>query len=349
MTASPSGQAEGIVPRMLALFQRRIEGDDALLRLAQLRFREAGLGPEYYAESPEELAWLLGFRPSPGAPAAVHLPRGIDIFQRSGRQYVVDFVRRFRGEVGAFILHDQPEAESRLEDYVSAVHEVDRGLLAADGGPCLFIEYAAHIGRGAFVELFRRIRDARGVSACVDTGHVGLKKAAEHFSERHPGEDLFRLSPDRLGAVIGQVQEAAAAALPALLGMTRELCAIGKPLHFHLHDGHPLLRSPAGLSDHFSFLERVPIPCEWMGRRDVDPMYGPSGLREIAAAALRGLGPGRIVFSLEIHESAGRLPLGEAAFLFERWTDTTNAERMNHWLRTIVENHALLREACGAS
>lgn len=349
MTASPEGRAEGGMPRMLALFQRRIEGDDALLRLAQLRFRESGLGPEYYAESPEELSWLLGFRPSAGAPVAVHLPRGIDIFQRAGREYVVDFIRRFRGEVGAFILHDQPEVESRLEDYVSAVNEVDRGLSGTDGGPCLFIEYAAHLRRGVFVELFRRIRDVRGVSACVDTGHVGLKKVAEHFSERHPGEDVFSLSAERLRAMVGQVQDAAASALPALLRMTRELCTIGKPLHFHLHDGHPLLRSPAGLSDHFGFLERVPIPFEWMGRREVDPMYGPSGLREIAGEALRGLGPEGVAFSLEIHESAGRLPLGEAAFLFGRWTDMTNAERMSHWLGAIAENHTLLREACGAA
>lgn len=42
-------------PRILALFQKRIEGDDALLQLAGLRFKEAGLGTEFYAETTAEL------------------------------------------------------------------------------------------------------------------------------------------------------------------------------------------------------------------------------------------------------------------------------------------------------
>src|ERR1019366_7467093 len=42
-------------PRILALFQKRIEGDDSLLRLAGLRFRQTGLGTEVYAGTPDEL------------------------------------------------------------------------------------------------------------------------------------------------------------------------------------------------------------------------------------------------------------------------------------------------------
>ena len=36
--------------------------------------------------------------------------------------------------------------------------------------------------------------------------------------------------------------------------------ALGKPVHLHLHDGHPLwTHSPFGISDHLSFLDELPI------------------------------------------------------------------------------------------
>jgi hypothetical protein len=38
-------------PPLLALFQKRIDGDDALLHLAGVRFKEAGLGTEFYADT----------------------------------------------------------------------------------------------------------------------------------------------------------------------------------------------------------------------------------------------------------------------------------------------------------
>jgi len=39
--------------KTLGLFDKRIEGDDRLLELARLRFRQAGLGAELHAGSPE--------------------------------------------------------------------------------------------------------------------------------------------------------------------------------------------------------------------------------------------------------------------------------------------------------
>ena len=50
-------------PPLRALFQRRVDGDDALLRLARLRFAQAGLAAEVYADTPEQLEWVLGFAP----------------------------------------------------------------------------------------------------------------------------------------------------------------------------------------------------------------------------------------------------------------------------------------------
>ena len=38
----------------------------------------------------------------------------------------------------------------------------------------------------------------------------------------------------------------------------------------------------------------------------------------------------------------GRLPLADAAPLFTRWRDLTNAERMNYWLSVLGENALLL-------
>ena len=71
------------LPRLLGLFQKRIDGDDALLHLAGLRFKEMGLGTEFYAETPEELSSLLKFKPEPQSPAVAHLRRGIDLFEKA--------------------------------------------------------------------------------------------------------------------------------------------------------------------------------------------------------------------------------------------------------------------------
>jgi hypothetical protein len=41
----------------------------------------------------------------------------------------------------------------------------------------------------------------------------------------------------------------------------------------------------------------------------------------------------------------GRLPLADAAPLFARWKDLTNAERMNYWLSVLGENALLVSQA----
>jgi hypothetical protein len=38
----------------------------------------------------------------------------------------------------------------------------------------------------------------------------------------------------------------------------------------------------------------------------------------------------------------GRLPLSDAAWLFDHWQNTTNAERMNYWLSVLSENAMLM-------
>ena len=62
-----------------ALFQQRIPGDEALLQLAKLRFAQAGLAAEVYAESPDQLERILGFAPSQEYLPMVHLSRKVNL------------------------------------------------------------------------------------------------------------------------------------------------------------------------------------------------------------------------------------------------------------------------------
>jgi len=80
---------------------------------------------------------------------------------------------------------------------------------------------------------------------------------------------------------------------------------IGKPLHLHLHDGHPLV---PGLHDHFSFLMRLPIPFTYQGRQSLSTMYGPAGLAAIVSAASEASPTRAVSFTLEVHQVEGRLP-----------------------------------------
>ena len=79
-----------------------------------------------------------------------------------------------------------------------------------------------------------------------------------------------------------------ATALPTVLELIRRLGAIGKPVHFHLHDGHPLI---AGLPDHFSFLTQVPVPFTYEHRHSLPPLHGPAGLAAIITSLSRRAAP----------------------------------------------------------
>jgi hypothetical protein len=127
--------------------------------------------------------------------------------------------------------------------------------------------------------------------------------------------------------------------------MTRSIGQLGKNVHFHLHDGHPLV---GGLSDHFTFLRRLPVPFSHEGRESLAMMYGPAGLTAIVATATDAIGLDRVSFTLEIHQVEGRLPVGDAEGLFAHWQDLTNAERMNYWLSVLAQNAMLVREAIPA-
>jgi hypothetical protein len=144
-----------------------------------------------------------------------------------------------------------------------------------------------------------------------------------------------------LPELAADVQDAVGGAAQDVLDVIRSIGRLGKHVHFHLHDGHPLV---PGLADHFSFLTRLPIPFSYQGRRSLSMMYGPGGLAAIVSAAIEACRPPEVSFTLEIHQVEGRLPLADAAGLFSHWRNTTNAERMNYWLSVLGENAMLVSQ-----
>jgi hypothetical protein len=337
----PTGRAPLVQPAVRGLFQQRVAGDDALLRLTQLRFAQAGLSAEVYADTPEQLDRLLGFAPSEQHLPTVHLSRGVNVLHANDRAAVGAFADRFAGRIWGLVVHDKAEMARQPDAVVDALAELSRLLDAGPDRPHLFLEYAAGLELDWFVELAQRLRNMDRISVCVDVGHVGVSRARRSFRRLHPDIDLAALHPQdaRLPELAGAVRAAVESALPAVLDTARALGDIGKPVHFHLHDGHPLV---PGLPDHFGFLVRLPVPFPAGGRRSLDPMYGPTGLAAILRTAVDACGAGRASFTLEIHQAEGRLPLDDAAGLFQHWRDTTNAERTNYWLSVLSQNAMLV-------
>ncbi len=336
-------------PRILALFEKRIEGDDALLQLARLRFREAGLGAEFYAETPATADWLLKFMPSPETPTIIHLSRTADLFDRGSRELIIEFAQRYKDRIFGMVVHDQAEIAGRLKEYLSILRDLAPRLEEIRGAPLLFIEYASGLEPDTYINLFREIRGLGRISACLDIGHMGLRQAATEFSRIRPGEDIFAFAPDdpRLPGIIKDIQGSLRSAVEAVSHMVREISGLGKPLHFHLHDAHPLWKGPFGISDHLGFLDKIRLPFKYEGRRHLDTMFGPSGLSRIVGDSLALEDPDLLSFTLEIHPRDGRLPLGNASYIFSHWTDKGNAERMNFWLSSLCENKRLLLKSCG--
>jgi len=337
-----TGRTGPPAPPLHALFQQRFPGDDALLRLARLRFEQAGLAAEVHPGSPEDLGRLLPFTPDGARAPTVHLPRGIDLLRRPDRDSVAEYARRFGAVVSGFVVHDRPDMPGRLDELEAAAAELSGELV--DAGPArLFVEYAAGVRLAEFVEMGARLAGVERVGLCIDTGHVGIREARRCFARARGdlGVDLAELRPDdpRLPDLVDDVRAAVAAALPAVLGLIRDLARQGKPVHYHLHDGHPLI---PGLSDHFGFLNRLPVPFPSHGRRSLDPLYGVTGLASIVTTARDAHAPGQVSFTLEIHQVDGRLPLRDAAVLFRHWRDVTNAERTDAWLAVLAEHGELV-------
>ena len=335
-------------PRMLGLFEKRIDGDDCLLDLARRRFQAAGMGAEMHAGTPEQLEGALKFRPGPDAPVALHLPRNCNWADENSRRRIVEFAANFAGRIHGMVLHDQVDLVARPENFLRAARELNSRLQPIGRCPRLFVEYATGLEPGVFANFFESVRGLEHISACIDVSHVGISQAQRAYAQLHPGEDICALKsqPSHLPHVMADVDAAVNSALPTVLDLIAAIGALGKPVHFHLHDGHPLSTfSPFGVSDHLSFLAEIPLGFEYRGRRSAPLMFGPAGLSKMVAHALQTIGAARVSFTLEIHPTADRLPLGDAAALFGHWRDKTNAEKMHHWLAVLEANHRLLQAA----
>ncbi len=336
-------------PKLLAMLstQPPIEGDDALLRLAQTRLGEAGLGGEFYPGSPEHLQRLLAYRPHT-LPCTAHLPRDINLLQKTGRAALTEFVRVAAGKLYGLVLHDQRAFAENPKETLNAFRETDRLLSRITDAPLVFVEYAAGLEPDFYASLFERCTDVRRLSAAIDVGHVGIHVCRSAYRAQNPHEDVCALHPDspELPVKIETVQQATSRALPAVLGLIDRLTRLDKPLHFHLHDGHPLSPlSHFGVSDHLSFLQQIHLPFAYHGRNLVKGMFGVSGLRDIIHTAMRRDASDGLSFMLEMHPMEGRTPLREHTPFFSHWRDKSNAERMNYWLDMLLENATLVREA----
>jgi len=330
-----------------ALFQQRVAGDEALLKLAGLRFAQMGVAAEVYADTPDQLEHVLQFVPAHARMPMVHLNRGVNVLHERGRAVVAEFADRFAGRVAGLVVHDNREMAAQTDRLLAAMRELDTRLCERPGGPIVFVEYAAGLDPGWFVDVAERLQAAERVSFCIDVGHIGVRQASFRFGRRHPGLGLGNLSPAdyRLPDLVADVQDAVGNSLPDVLDVTRSLGRLGKQVHFHLHDGHPII---PGLPDHFSFLTRLPVPFSYQGRRSLSTMYGPGGLASIVATAIEACPPQEASFTVEVHQVEGRLPLADAASLFPHWRDTTNAERMNYWLSVLSENAMLIAQSAVA-
>jgi hypothetical protein len=337
-----------MAPKFLALMhiQPPITGDAALLQLARLRLQEAGLGGELYPGSPEHVDALLAFQPA--QPCTAHLPRDINLLDKSGQDAVVAFAGNSAGKFFGLVVHDHDGFADRVDEVVAAFRSLDKRLGEIDDAPLLFVEYAVGLELDYFVSLFEKTRELTHVSACADIGHMGIFSCRQRLAERFDGQDVceLRLDAADLPERIEAIQQAVWETSPIIVNMINRLTELGKPVHFHLHDGHPLSTlSLFGVSDHLSFLQKIQIPFPYRGRQLLDGIYGPEGLNRIMHAALSGLPADKLSFTLELHPQPGRTPLERHAYLFDHWADKTNAERMNYWLDRLIENSILLRNA----
>src|SRR5437764_1393989 len=104
------------LPGVRGLFQQRVAGDDALLRLTGLRFAQAGMPAELYADTPEQLDRLLGFVPEHATLPVVHLNRGVVLLDAGGRETLRAFARAFAGRISGLVVHDKANMVTRTPE-----------------------------------------------------------------------------------------------------------------------------------------------------------------------------------------------------------------------------------------
>ncbi|MBF0197473.1 MAG: hypothetical protein HQL32_07170 [Planctomycetes bacterium] len=340
---------QSTAPHLLALFEKRVEGDDALLEMARSRFEKNEIGAEVYAGSPEELRWLLSIQPKNTAPLVVHLPRYLNLLKDEHLETISLFIQAGEHWVYGYVLHDTKELESNPSSYYRALQKVQILLLDAGSTAMFFLEYAAGISIDSFADIFRKAEPLTQVSACVDTGHVGIRQVRKAFNAKNDTLDPCSLtvhSPELQNeAIYSLLEESTRTALPHLLTLLVELQSLGKPIHIHLHDGHPLSEySPYGVSDHLGFFESFSL-LSGSKELKLPTLYGPSGLKKIINALDGNVAKNVNSITLEFHPIVGRhRDLDEEDLvLFQHWDVLDNAKCMNEWLHNIERHVGLIK------
>src|SRR6266567_2619894 len=196
LSTAERGTGQEVLGPVHALFQRRVAGDDALLELAGLRFAQMGLAAEVYADTPGELEHVLRFVPPHPHLPVVHLNRGLNMLHDQSRAAVGEFADRFAGRIAGLVVHDKREMAEQTDHLLTVMRELDARLRERPDGPVVFLEYAAGLEPGWFVEVAERLQDAERVSCCIDVGHIGIRQASARFARNHPGLSLRDLNPE---------------------------------------------------------------------------------------------------------------------------------------------------------
>jgi len=338
------------LPKLLAMLsiQPPIKGDETLLRLAQHRLTDAGIGGEFYPGSPDHLRHLLSFRPGEYACVA-HLPRGINLLSISGRETIQQFAEIAAGQLYGILLHDQRIFADQPQETLNAMRDIEHRLSGLAHAPRVFIEYAAGLEPEFFSWLFEETTDLSNVCAAIDISHVGIHICRRQYAMEHPNEDVCAMRPDSpdLPEKIDAIQDAVVSTQPLVNKFVERLSQLDKPLHFHLHDGHPLSTfSLFSVSDHLSFLQPIRLPFAYQGRHILDGIFGVNGLIQLVHTVMQQRPAEQLSFTVEMHPQEGHTPLKEYAQLFSHWRDTSQASHMNYWLDMLINNATLVRNAC---
>ncbi len=290
---------------------------------------------------------MLEFHPFPEREAMVHLPRDLDLLNTEVRDGIVTLAAKGPKTIRGLVVHDQQAARDEFETYLDALRDLDRKLRRKKSPVLVFVEYAVGLEPDQFCRVIEAAADLPSISACIDIGHVGIRRARQVYEHGFPGHHLtaHEAGDPETFEHLAEVEDAVLSAMAVTLDMIRRLSVLNKPLHFHLHDGHPLVENHYHVPDHRSFLDRPMLTAPDDSRIELDTLYGPEGLHAVVETARQHLDQEKLTFTLEIHETLEALQLDpQAEFLFAHWADRTNAERTNHWLDLLKRNANLFQK-----
>lgn len=345
--AEARAQTAGL-PEVFGILHRHFPGDQALLQLAQAQLECAGMGAEVYPGTVDEALAEWPYVPSGLPRHVVHLPRNWDIFSSSDRGFILAFAHALAGRVRGLVFHDQPDWAKRSAELIVELGELNERLQLVAGQPMLYLEYAAGLDPGTYASIVERMAPLNRISACIDTGHVTIFVANRWMAARHPDLPLAPLDPLDVGvaSIAADLAAAGQQATDELVAVVDRIARLGKPVHFHLHDGHLLSRlSRYGVRDHLPFGTRIPVSPAASPDGTLSTFLGTEGLGRVLAAARAELSAADVSLTLEIHPHLQlmRKPLGPLGSLFSHWADLANAELTHAWLDQVTEQAALVR------